>query len=179
MRLPASMLALLVALALAAISPQLQARGPQPLPTLDAARGDLKSLGPAQKQALVMLVGMRVTARSAGLPRTDTASATRSMKVVSLENLLMASLARDAGWTAMQRYYQDAAELGARTVRGELQGAAALREARALEDRRRSLMRQAFAKANAAKISPRDARLNTRADRIAAEIARRARDVAR
>ncbi|GAB2515176.1 hypothetical protein [Lysobacter humi (ex Lee et al. 2017)] len=177
MRLPASLLALL--LVVAGIPSMAQARAPQALPGLDSASVGLKSLGPAQKQALVMLVGMRVTGRSAGLPRGDAASAARSMKIVSLENLLMASLARDAGWPAMQRYYEDAAALGARNVRGELQGAAALREARALEDRRRTLMRQAFAKANAAKISPQDPKLNTRADRIAAEIARRARDVAR
>lgn len=166
-------------LAVAFASPLAVARTPQALPNLGATGAALKSLGPVQKQALVLLVGMRVTGKSASLPRGDASAAARSMKIVSLENLLMASLARDAGWPAMQRYYMDAAELGARRIRGELKDAAALREARALEDRRRALMREAFAKANAAKISPRDPGLNTRADRIAAEIARRARDVAR
>ena len=175
MRLIASILVLTFALA----APPAVARSPQPLPSLGATASGLKSLGPAQKQALVMLVGMRVTGRSASLPRGDAASAARSMKIVSVENLLMASLARDAGWPAMQRYYTDAAALGTRTIRGELGGDAALREARTLEERRRGLMRQAFTKANAAKIRPRDPELNTRAERIAAEIAQRARAVAR
>lgn len=167
--------ALLIAAALVALP--VPAR-PATLPPLGESSAGLRGLDATRRQALVLLVGMRVAGKSAALPRGDARSALRSMKVVSLENLFMASLARDAGWPAMQRYYTDAAALATRTIRGEARPPASVAEARELEARRRALMKQAFARANAAKIDPRDPRLNARADRIAAEIARRARTLA-
>lgn len=122
-----------------------------------------------KQHALMVMVAVKVNENSAKLSMGTPSQRTDAMKVLATESVLMEGLARAASWPELGKYYGDVAAIYARIIRGERKPGDVLGELKTLEERRKAMMASAIARAEAAKINPRDPALVDLSSRIASK----------